>query len=139
VTKFKKAVSALLIAGTLGMVQASTAQAGIVFLPAGVGVAFLIIGLVYNDALLIILDADGNLAQDKLEAALAQKFPQIQDRDVLANLASAIRAKAAVTPADKDGRKTISLDRDQVLSILAPTGLADLDPAAADAIVAQLQ
>lgn len=140
--KIKKLVSSLLIAGTLVASQAASrpADAGIIFFPFGVGVVLLIVGLVDHDSTLIILDADGQMNHDQLVQKLAKSFPAIdQDRDVLENLAGAIRAKAASTAPDAKGQVMVSLSADQVLSILAPTGLADTNPAAAQQIVSALQ
>jgi hypothetical protein len=111
----------------------------LIFLPTGVGLIVLIIGLVNNDPLLTILDADGSVSQDALSRSLAAKYPAIDDANVTSALAQAIRAKAAVTTADAQGRKTVTLGRDEVMQILAPTGLAEINPAAAEQIVRDLQ
>jgi hypothetical protein len=140
--KIKKIVSSLLIAGTLATSQMASrpADAGIIFFPFGVGIVLLVVGLVDHDDTLIILDADGQMNHDQLVQKLAKSFPAIdQDRDVLENLAGAIRSKAANTAPNAKGQVMVSLSSDEVLSILAPTGLAETDPAAAQQIVAALQ
>jgi hypothetical protein len=138
----KKTVAAALVGGVLTtstVAPVQQAQAGLIFLPAGVGVVLLILGVIYDDLLLIILDADGNLNQDALEKVIAQKYPMIEDRDVVRALASAVREKAASVQADGEGRKQVSLSREEVLSLLAPTGMAELNPEAAEQIVRDLQ
>ena len=40
------------------------AKAGIIFFPVVIGIPLLIVGLVYHDWLLIVLDADGNVSQN---------------------------------------------------------------------------
>jgi len=135
----KKLSSSLLIASTLAVATpAPQANAGIIFAPVAVGIAVLVVGIIYRDTLLIVLDADGNLSQSSLEANLAKKYSFIDDRDVIHGLASAIREKAITAPVI-DGKKTVSLSKDEVLNLIAPTGLADLQPAAVEALVQDLE
>ncbi len=136
----KRALSVLLIAATCSVaLPARQANAGIILLPFGIGVLLVIMGAVYNDAGLLLLDADGNVKQDALESALAKKYSFIDDRAVVSNLALAIREKAASAEADKNGQKIAALSRAEVLNILAPTGLVELDPAAVEQVISDLQ
>ena len=138
-TKIKKTVSTLIIAATLGLSTPSQpAQAGIILTPVLVGIVLLVYGIEYNNALWIVLDADGNLPQDALAQNLAAKYPFIDNRDVINTLAIAIREKAVSTPV-VDGKKNVTLTRAEVLNILAPTGLADLQPQAVETLVQELQ
>lgn len=137
--KIKKAVSALLVAGVLAAAPVAPAQAGIILAPTGVGLILLIVGLVYGDPILIILDADGNLSQDSLAKALDAKFPQINDSDVTAAMAAKIREKAASTAANAKGEKSVTLSRAELSDILAPTGLEETNSAAFEQIVSDLQ
>jgi hypothetical protein len=137
--KIKKAVSALLVAGVLAAAPVAPAQAGIILAPTGVGLIVLIIGLVYGDPLLIILDADGNLSQDSLAKALDAKYPQINDSDVTAAMAAKIREKAISTTANAKGEKNVTLNRAELSEILAPTGLEEANSAAFEQIVSDLQ
>ena len=136
---FKKVVSAFLIASTLS-ISASTppAKAGIILAPAGVGVVLLIVGVIYHNKLMIILDADGNLSQSSLEKGLDAKYSFIDDQDVVRNLASSIREKAA-SAVEVDGKKLVRLSREEVLDILQPTGLADLQPEAVEGLIRDLE
>ena len=136
---FQKAVSALLILGALSAAPVASSQAGIIFAPAGVGIFLLIVGLINNDPVLIILDADGNANQDSLTAALDAKFPRINDREVTTALAAKIRAKAVSTQANAKGEKNVSLTRAEVSEILAPTGLEESNVDSFNQIVAALQ
>jgi len=138
--KIKKTVSTLIIAATLGLSASAPqpAQAGIILTPVLVGIVLLVYGIEYNNALWIVLDADGNLPQDALAQNLAAKYPFIDDRDVINNLAIAIREKAVTTPV-VEGKKNVTLTQTEVLTILAPTGLADLQPQAVQQLVQDLQ
>jgi hypothetical protein len=136
----KKSVSALLIASSLTMAApARQAQAGAIFTPAGVGIVVLVIGIVYHNVLLIVLDQDGSANHDQLATALGQRFPAIEDREVLNNMADAIRGKAESTVANEKGEKMVNFSREEVLNLIAPTGLAEINPAAAEQIVADLK
>lgn len=135
----KKSVSALVIAATLSTAApAPQAQAGVILTPMAVGIALILLGVHYHNKLMIILDADGNMNQQSLEKVLAQKYAFIDNSDVVRNLASAIRGKAASIP-EVDGQRMVRLSRSEVLSILAPTGLAELNPSAVDALIQDLE
>ena len=135
----KQLFSVLLIMAMMSVaLPARPAKAGIIFFPVGVGIALLIIGLVYHDTLLIILDADGNVSQNAIEQSLTKKFSFIDDRAVIGNLATAIRAKADVTPM-VDGKKMVTLTSTEILQIVEPTGLAELQPDAVKQLIHELQ
>ncbi len=135
----KKFFSVLMIAATLGAVPAKQADAGLLLMPCGVGAFIFIWGLLADDGFLILLDADGNLPQGDLETLLAKKYSFIEDRDVLSSLATAVREKAILAPVSTDGKKLITLSREEVLNILEPTGLADLQPEAVERLIQDLQ
>lgn len=137
--KIKKAVSALLIAGVLAAAPVAPAKAGLILSPVGVGLVVLVIGLVYGDPFLIILDADGNASQDSLTSALDAKYPQIGDADVTAALAAKIREKAASIAANEKGEKNVTLTRAELSEVLAPTGLEEANTAAFEQIVSDLK
>ena len=104
-----------------------------------IGIILLIIGLVYGDPVLIILDADGNASQDSLASALDAKYSQINDADVTQALAAKIREKAASTVANEKGEKNVTLTRAELSEILAPTGLEEVNSAAFEQIVSDLK
>ncbi len=138
-TRLKKSVSALLVAASLSTAAPTPqAQAGIILTPVAVGVVLIILGIKFHNKLLIILDADGNISQGSLEQSLTEKYGFIDNQDVIRNLASAIREKAASTT-EVNGSKTVRLSRGEVLSIIAPTGLADLNPSAVEGLIQDLQ
>ena len=139
-TKLKKTVSAFMIASSLGVANpgAPEAQAGIILTPVAVGVVLIILGIHYHNKLLIILDADGNLSQGALEQTLADRYDFIDNQDVITQLATLIREKSA-SSVEENGRKTVRLDRGEVLSILAPTGLADLNREAVEQMIKDLE
>lgn len=134
----KKFVVTGMIAASLAAIPVRQANAGIILLPCGVGIVLIILGALADDALMILLDGNGNLSQDSLESALSKKYAFLDDRDVVRNLATAIREKAAST-VEVDGKKSVSLSREEVLAVLEPTGLAELNPAAVEQIVTDLQ
>jgi hypothetical protein len=138
--KFKQIVSAGLIATTMTMATPTPkAEAGILLTPFLIGIALIVIGIEVGDVFAIVLDEDGNLSQASLETNLAKKYAFIDDRDVIHNLATSIRNKAMTTPPAADGKKMIRLSRQEVLDVLAPTGLPDLRPDAVEALIADLQ
>ncbi len=137
----KQYSSALLIASTLAFTTptfAPQAKAGIIFAPVAIGIVMLVIGIIDHNTLLIVLDADGNLSQSSLEKNLAQKYSFIDDRDVIHTLASTIRDKG-MSAVEVDGKKTVRLTRNEVLEALAPTGLAELQPAAVEGLIRDLE
>ncbi len=137
--KIKQAFSALIIATMIGSaVPAPQAQAGIILVPFVVGIVILVIGIENNDLLMIVLDADGNISQGSLEANLSKKYSFIDDREVIHNLATSIREKSISTPV-VDGKKSVTLSQTEVLDILAPTGLASLQPEAVQGLIRDLQ
>jgi hypothetical protein len=139
----KERISAPLLAATLAATlntatPAPQAQAGVILAPVAVGIALIVLGIHYHNRWMIILDADGNIDQASLEKGLSQKYSFIDNTDVIRNLAASIREKAAST-AEVDGTRMVRLSRSEVLSILAPTGLAELNPSAVDALIQDLE
>ena len=137
--KIKKFIATLVIAGTIGNVApAPQAQAGIILLPVIIGYWILLQGIATNNIALVLLGADGNMKQDALENFIAQNYGFIEDREVISQLAYSIREKAAITPV-VDGKMNVTLSKDEVLKILSPTGLADLEPVAVAKLIQDLQ
>jgi hypothetical protein len=135
----QKITSALVIAASINTITpAPKAEAGVILTPVAVGFVLIALGIHYHNKLMIILDADGSLSQDALAQALGEKYSFIDNDDVLQNLASAIRAKAATTP-EVDGKKTVRLNRGEVLSLVAPIGLGELNPAQVEQMIQDLQ
>lgn len=120
------------------------AHAGLFLTPVyGIGVPIVVFALLYDGEWsvkipLIFLDSEGNPRQGALEGGLASRYPFIDDHAVIADLASAIRARAAATRADAQGRKAVRLGREQVLEILEPTGLVELEPEKVEGLIADL-
>jgi hypothetical protein len=137
--KIKKSISAVMVAATLGAASPiPRADAGIILTPVAVGVVMIVLGIVYHNKLLIILDADGKLDRSALEQSLAEKYPFIDNQDVIRALATAIREKAdSVT--EQNGSKTVQLSRGEILQILSPTALAELNPSAVEGLIQDLQ
>lgn len=142
IARLKQFVSVSLIAATLAtssqVVAPQPAQAGVILFMAAIGFPLIIIGAIENRTWLIILDQDGGMPRDQLALALGSQFPEIEDRQVLLALASALRAKALNIAPNTRGEKLVSLTRAEILEILAPTGLLELDPAAVERIVTDL-
>lgn len=74
---------------------------------------------------LLVLDAEGSLAQNRLAASLAEKYPFINNQKVLENLASNINEKFKAE--NKNGIKEIyiSLDPSETINLLNPADLTD--------------
>lgn len=126
--RLKKLISSFVITCSLLTVMPSRqADAGIIFIPIVIGIVFLVIGIENHDTLLIVLDADGSLPQDQLEQNLAKKYGFIDDRDVIHNLSTLIKDRALTAPL-VNGKKLVSLTQSEVLTLLEPTGLAELEP-----------
>jgi len=137
--KIKQFLATAAIASTiLNVAPAPKAQAGIILTPVLVGIVVLVEGIRMHSWGLIVLGADGNMKQDSLEKALSTQYSFIDDRDVVSTLASTIREKAISAPV-VDGKKLVTLSKDEVLNILAPTGLAELQPEAVAQLVQDLQ
>jgi len=125
----KKILSSLVIAATLSMGVSSpqSAQAGIILSPVVIGIVLIVIGIEDNNLGLVVLGEDGAVNRDQLAAKIQAKYG-LEDQAVAAAFADTIRAKALTAPVDAKGAKTVNLSKDEVLSILAPTGLDVLNP-----------
>jgi hypothetical protein len=132
----KRVLSPLLIAATLstGVMRAQPAEAGIILTPLIVGIVILVVGLEDHNLGLVILGQDGNLNRDQLATKIQTQY-NLEDPAIAQQFADAINAKAATTQAAANGAKTVSLSRDEVMNILAPTGLDVLNPALVDQMV----
>ncbi len=134
--KLKKFLSVMAMTGLLGFSAApSKSQAGIILLPVGVGIYFLIIGAIYDDPGYILLDQD---SQSQIKDTLSKKFPQLDDEEALTELAQLIDDKAKSATPDAEGKIKINLDETEVENILAPTGLLETDPKLVDSLIAEL-
>jgi hypothetical protein len=81
-----------------------------------------------SDPILVGLDADGNVSREALVRDLVRTYDFIDDREVVLGLAQAIAAKAEAAPR-ADGRRRVSLTRDEIIQILEPSGLGERKPA----------
>jgi hypothetical protein len=135
----KKVLSPLLIAATLstGVMRAQPAEAGIILTPLVVGIVILVVGLEDNNLGLVILGQDGNLNRDQLAAKIQAQY-NLEDPAIAQQFADTINAKAATAEVSANGSKSVSLSRDEVLNILAPTGLDVLNPSLVDQMVSDL-
>jgi hypothetical protein len=137
--KIKKFLAALLIATSIGQVApAPRAEAGIILLPIIIGYWIILRGIETNNLAMVLLGKDGNLQQESLEKVLFDQYPFIEDRDVVRSIAMSIREKAMNAPV-VDGKKIVTLSRGEVLSLLAPTGLPELQPQAVEKMIQDLQ
>ena len=128
---FKKFISPILVAATLAAGVSVTSpqetQAGIILAPFVIGIVLIVVGIEENRLGLLVLGQDGLANRDQLSAKLQEKYG-LEDQAVAQQFADVIRSKAAVAPVDTKGAKTVTLSRDEVMNILAPTGLDDLNP-----------
>lgn len=74
---------------------------------------------------LLVLDENGSLPQDKLESLLSEKYQFIADREAISSLASTIKAKAESMEADAEGKKLVTLSEEEVRSILSSTEISE--------------
>jgi len=150
----KKLISSFMIAVTLfTAMPVKKADAGLAVLAVGVGVyavcisgesslnrceniygnswfaaaGFFLTGLVLDIVTLGVLDADGSLPKEKLEASLAARYSFINDNQAISDLADAIKTKAA-SQKPVDGKIEVKLSPAEVKSILEPTGLLETNP-----------
>jgi len=75
----------------------------------------------------IVLDADGSLPKEKLEASLATRYSFINDNQAISDLADAIKSKAS-SQKPVDGKIEVKLSKKEVELILEPTGLLETNP-----------
>lgn len=114
---------------------APKAEAGILLLPTGVGVVFIVLGVVYDRLGLIILD--GN-TQEVVKQKLAEKYPFIDDQAALNELSQVVVNKMNEQDMSKK-EITINISREEIEQILAPTGLLELEAANVEAMIEDLQ
>jgi len=76
--------------------------------------------------ILIVLDADGGLPQDQIRMNLQKKYKFIENTEVFNQLSQMIKTKADAMPF-VNGKKTVSISRDELNSALASTDLTGLD------------
>lgn len=131
----KKTISALALAATLTIAPAPKANAGIILVSVGVGIIFIVMGAVNDDLFLLILD--GNDQQSQVQQILAERHSFIDDQQALNDLAAAITNK--ITNAGEITEEVeIKLSEEEILNILAPTGLIELEPVKVQALIADL-
>jgi len=133
----KKIATTIALATTLfTTVPAPKANAGLILLPAGVGVVLIVLGVVYDRLGLFILDGEQTL-QDQLATQISEKYSFIDDAQAVKELASLIASK--VESADLNADKTVvSVSREEILKILAPTGLVELETLKVEALIKDL-
>ena len=137
IKKFKKLVLASAIVFSSMSVVPQSAQAGIFLFPAGgLGLYFIIMGAVYDRPGLIILKNDKN---EQMKNFIAEKYPTLDDVDVIEELALAINSKVESTDANEKGEIKVQLSKEEVEDILAPSGLLDLDPELSQKIIEDLK
>ncbi len=133
--KFFKLLAAPVIALALTMTPASKAHAGIILAPTGVGIILIVLGVMRDNLTLLILD--GSSAQSNIEKELSRRYTFIDDQQAIRDLAGAITKKF-----EAQGKITqeveIKLDKGEILDILAPTGLIELQPAKVQNLINEL-
>lgn len=137
--KLNRVFCSALLFVSISTAQSQPARAGLMMLPfLPISIPVMYYGVKWGLVAVFLLSSEGGRTHDQLVATLAERFPQIEDRQVLENLALAIRQEEAKTPADSAGNKLIRLERAQVLELLAPTGLVELEPAIVGQIIHDL-
>jgi hypothetical protein len=133
----KKMFTTLALAVTLfTSMPAPKAEAGLILLPTGVGIVFIVLGVVYDRLGLFILDGDQTL-ESQLESKLAEKYSFIDDTQAIKDLAALVATK--VDGADLSAEQVeIKLSREEILKVLEPTGLAELETEKVEAMIAEL-
>lgn len=136
---FKKSVATLAVAGTLfTAMPAKKAEAGLILLPAGVGIVLVVLGVVYDRLGLFILDGDQAQLTKQVESKLAERYAFIDDQVALNQLAGLIVAKIGEQPVGAE-KVEVKLSREEILNVLAPTGLAELEAEKVEAMITELQ
>lgn len=74
--------------------------------------------------LLLVLDQEVG-ASAQLEGALLERYPFIEDRNVIGDLAAALEDGADPAAAREQGARKMSLAREKIFEILAPTDLLE--------------
>jgi len=133
----KKIATTLALATTLfTTIPAPKANAGLILLPAGVGVVILIVGLMQNSLGLVILDGEQSL-QNQIESKIGQKYTFIDDAQAVKDLAALITEKLANTDLSAENVE-IKLTREEILTVLAPTGLIQLESDKVESLISDL-
>ncbi len=131
----KRTLGTFAIAATLMATPAPKANAGIVLAPLGIGVYYIILGIVLDDVFLLVLN--DNNTQTQIQQILAERHSFIDDQQALNDLASAIASK--IENAGEILQETeFKLTEDEILDILAPTGLIELEPLKVQALIHDL-
>ncbi len=130
-------MSAVLATTLFAAIPAPKANAGLILLPTGVGVVILIIGVLRDRLGLIILDADQANVQSQIEQKLGEKYSFIDDAQALKDLAAVVTSKISLD--QTQDQIEVKLSRQEILDILAPTGLAELENDKVEALIADFQ
>lgn len=133
--KFAKLMIAPVLAMSLSLTPTSKAHAGIILAPTGLGIILIVLGVMRDNLTLLILD--GSSAQSNIEKELSRRYTFIDDQQAIRDLAGAITKKL-----EAQGKITqeveIKLEKGEILEILAPTGLIELQPAKVQNLIAEL-
>ncbi len=133
--KFFKLLAAPTLALALTMTPSSKAHAGIILAPTGLGIILIVIGVMRDNLTMLILD--GSSAQSSIEKELSRRYTFIDDQQAIRDLAGAISKKL-----EAQGKITqeveIKLEKGEILEILAPTGLIELQPAKVQNLINEL-
>ncbi|MBF0362388.1 MAG: hypothetical protein HQK49_15330 [Oligoflexia bacterium] len=116
---------------------ANNANAGIILSPVGVGIYLIIIGAIQHNWWLILLNENGK-TNDQLEVAITNTYPQINDQEAVNDLAALVRTKLSnqnVSVLNDSDKINISLTKDEILNVFAPTGLLESNPELINKIV----
>ncbi|MDA8792602.1 hypothetical protein N9N67_05115 [Bacteriovoracaceae bacterium] len=94
------------------------AKAGILFLPAGIGIYFIYIGSLYNHLGYFLLDADD---QNVIKASLEEKYGDLTDNDlVFENLSQTIENKVPYSEMNDEDKIEVKLTAEEINAALGP-------------------
>jgi hypothetical protein len=130
-----RTLSAFALAFGIMTASMPRANAGIILAPTGVGLIFIIVGIVHDNLTLLILD--GSNSQSVVEKALSEKYSFIDDQQAIKELSAEIAKKMNEVGAVTEETE-IKLDQAVILEILAPTGLLELEPVKVSQLINEL-
>ena len=111
---------ASIAAGTIGVIAGPSLVIASFGFFAEEGTLITLLGVAF-----LVLDIDGNLTEDSLVSLLNQKYPFIDNEEVVRELASVIKSKSELIEANSQGEKYVTLTD---LELQNATFAANLSP-----------
>jgi hypothetical protein len=129
--------STFLIVASFFCLTPEPARAGVILCPMLEGIVWRLMRVHLSEPVLLALDANGNVLREALERDLSRTYEFIDDREVATGLAQAIAARAEATPR-VEGKRRVTLTRDEIIQIIEPSGLGERKPAEVNQLMKDL-